>query len=117
MIRHIVFFSCQSSQSRDKIVEGLSLLTSIPSAIRVEIALNSKIDQIENEMDVIVYAEFNTEDDLKAYKDHPLYQESIRRVRPLRDKRIAIDFDVENAITDPLSEFDSKKQREAEALP
>ena len=29
---------------------------------------------------------------LAAYKAHPLYEESIRRVRPLRDQRIAADF-------------------------
>jgi hypothetical protein len=117
MIRHIVFFSCRSDVHRDKIVEGLSLLTAIPSALRVEIALNSKIDQIENEMDVVVYAEFANRDDLKAYKDHPLYQESIKRVRPLRDKRVAIDFDTDLAISLPLLDLKNLVISEAEPLP
>jgi len=117
MIRHIVFFSCRSIEDRDKIIEGLSLLTAIASAQAVEIALNSKIDQIENEMDIVVYAEFATRDDLKAYKEHPLYQASIEKVRPLRDKRIAIDFDTVTATKEPLIALDTLKTLKAETLP
>jgi len=40
----------------------------------------------------VVYGEFADEAALTAYRTHPLYQESIRRVRPLRDTRVAADF-------------------------
>lgn len=99
MIRHIVMFSCKDEKDRQAIFDGLSILTAIPHAQKVEIALNEKIDQIQNDMDVIVYAEFASIDDLRAYKAHPLYQASIDVVRPLRDVRIAGDFHSDRAAT------------------
>lgn len=97
MIRHIVMFSCKDPADRDTIRRGLSILTQIPQAALLEIALNEKIDQIGNDIDVIVYGEFATLDDFRAYKAHPLYQESIARVRHLRDVRVAADYTVSNA--------------------
>ena len=37
-------------------------------------------------------ADIKDETALAAYKAHPLYAESIRRVRPLRDIRVAADL-------------------------
>jgi hypothetical protein len=37
-------------------------------------------------------ADIENEDELAAYKAHPLYAESIRLVRPLRDIRVAADL-------------------------
>lgn len=45
-------------------------------------ARNRKSDELGNEIDVIVYGEFDDELELNAYKAHDLYQESIRQVRP-----------------------------------
>ncbi|WP_375781052.1 Dabb family protein [Bradyrhizobium sp. ma5] len=59
-----------------QIVEGLSVLTAIPYARRLEIARNRKSDQFGNEVDVVVYGEFDSEMDLAAYKTHDLYQEA-----------------------------------------
>ena len=44
-----------------------------------------KVDQIGNDVDVVVYAEFADEAALAAYKAHPTYAEATRRVRPLRE--------------------------------
>jgi hypothetical protein len=92
MIRHIVLFTAKDKTHIDKIVEGLSVLTAIPHARRLEIARNRKTDQFGNDIDVVVYGEFDNEMELAAYKAHHLYQESIRRVRPLREKRFAADY-------------------------
>lgn len=76
----------------DQIVEGLSILTTIPHARRLEVARNCKTDQLGNDIDVVVYGEFENETELAAYKAHELYQESIRRVRSLRELRLAADY-------------------------
>ncbi|MGY3473559.1 Dabb family protein [Bradyrhizobium ottawaense] len=94
MIRHIVLFTAKDKAQIDKIIERLSVLTTIPHGRRVEVARNRKTDQIGNDIDVVVYGEFDNEKELAAYKEHPLYQESIRRVRPLRELRFAADYDV-----------------------
>lgn len=100
MIRHIVLFSAKDKAHIDEIIEGLYVLTTIPHARRLEVARNRKTDQLGNDIDVVVYGEFENETELAAYKAHDLYQESIRRVRPLRELRFAADY---NASTDARS--------------
>lgn len=97
MIRHIVMFSSPNEADREAIYRGLSVLTQIEHATVLEIAFNEKIDQIANDIDVVVYGEFKTIEDFRAYKAHPLYEESIRQVRHLRDVRMAADYTVSNA--------------------
>ncbi|MFK4583793.1 Dabb family protein [Bradyrhizobium ottawaense] len=92
MIRHIVFFTANGKAHIDQIIDGLSVLTTIPHARRLEVARNRKTDQLGNDIDIVVYGEFDNEAELAAYKAHDLYQESIRRVRPLRELRFAADY-------------------------
>lgn len=93
MIRHIVFFTAKRPEDRVRVREGLELLKGIPDCIRLEIAENRFEDPIPGPSpDVVVYGEFEDEAQLAAYKAHPIYQELIARVRPLREMRIAADF-------------------------
>ena len=94
MIRHIVFFRARNREDVGAVLEGLSILKTIPHASRLEVTLNGKIDQLGNDVDVVVYGEFADAAALAAYKAHPTYQESIDRVRPLRDLRMAADYEV-----------------------
>lgn len=110
MIRHIVLFTAKNKAHIDQIVEGLSILTTIPHARRLEIARNRKTDQLGNDIDVVVYGEFDNETEFTAYKAHDLYQESIRRVRPLRELRFAANYNASadtrftsTAATDPVA--------------
>lgn len=91
MIRHIVFFTAPPEHI-DAVVEGLQLLATIPHALHFEVTRNSKVDQISNEIDVVVYGEFADAAALAAYKAHPTYAEATRRVRPLREMRYSADI-------------------------
>ncbi|MHA6266181.1 Dabb family protein [uncultured Aliiroseovarius sp.] len=93
MIRHIVFFTSKRPENRETIREGLELLKGIPDCRHLEIGSNLANDPIPGPSpDFIVYGEFDDEAQLAAYKSHPLYQQAIQRVRPLRELRIAADF-------------------------
>jgi hypothetical protein len=92
MLRHIVMFSCKDLKDRDTIYQGLSLLKGIPEAQTLDVAFNEKIDQLGNDIEVVVYGEFADAEALRAFKTHPLYQQAIDIVRPLRDVRVAADF-------------------------
>jgi quinol monooxygenase YgiN len=102
MIRHIVFFTV-SPEHIEAVRAGLSILTEIPSATRLEIGTNVKTDGFHRSIDLVVYGEFEDEAALAAYKAHPLYEESIRRVKPLREERYAADYVVEDAVRARLS--------------
>lgn len=93
MIRHIVLFSAKDAANLPTIIEGLRLLAGTHEAQHFEVSENLKRDGIGNEIDVVVYAEFADEAALARYKAHPLYQEAIRIVRPLRERRIAVDVE------------------------
>lgn len=92
IIRHVVFFSSKSPADIDRIVDGLSMLSAIPHVRHFEVTRNRNEDRFGNEVDVIVYAEFDDDAALAAYRAHPIYQDCIEIVRPLRDLRIAADF-------------------------
>jgi len=91
MIRHIVFFSAKDGVDVETVRAGLMILAQIPDAAHLEVGVNAKVDALGNEVDLVVYAEFEDQAALDRFKKHPLYAESIRRVRPLRDLRIAAD--------------------------
>ena len=97
MIRHIVFFTAKDPSQLDAIVEGLELLGTITHSSHFEVTRNRKVDQIGNDMDVVVYAEFADAAALAAYKAHPIYAEATRRVRPLRELRFAADVTAREA--------------------
>ena len=94
MIRHIVFFSAKRPEDVDAIREGLMMLRDIPHSQHFEVGRNLQSDTISGpEIDVVVYAEFADEAALAAYKAHPTYEACIARVRPMREVRIAADFE------------------------
>ncbi|QGX98966.1 Dabb family protein [Roseovarius faecimaris] len=97
MIRHIVFFSAKRDEEIEAIREGLTMLRDIPHSQHFEVGRNLRSDQITGTpVDVIVYAEFADEAALEAYKAHPIYEACIAKVRPLRDVRIAADFEADS---------------------
>jgi hypothetical protein len=92
MIRHIVFFSARRPEDLAAIRDGLRLLGTIPHVRAFQVADNRKVDPLGNEIDVVVYGEFDDEAALAAYKAHPIYDEATSRVRPLRELRFSADF-------------------------
>jgi len=93
VIRHIVFFTVKDGADKETVFQGLSLLAGIPHKLHLEVGRNLLTDVISpGGPDFVVYAEFTDEEQLAAYKTHPIYQQSISIVRPLRDLRMAADF-------------------------
>nr|WP_217482864.1 Dabb family protein [Sulfitobacter maritimus] len=91
-IRHVVFFSAKDPKDIPAIVAGLWKLADIPYSTTFEICENTRVDALSGDVDVVVYAEFPDAEALAAYKAHPIYQEAIDIVRPLRDMRVPADF-------------------------
>jgi quinol monooxygenase YgiN len=92
LIRHIVFFSARDRNDVERVRAGLTELARIPHSQFFEVALNSKVDPLSDEVDVVVYAEFADQAALAAYKAHPLYAATTAKVKPLRELRFSADF-------------------------
>ncbi|MBZ9863847.1 MULTISPECIES: Dabb family protein [unclassified Mesorhizobium] len=91
MIRHIVFFSVRRKEDVEAVRSGLLALGKIPHSKHFEVTLNTKVDQFSNAIDVVVYAEFEDEAALAAYKAHPIYADTTSKVKPLRELRYSAD--------------------------
>ena len=92
MIRHIVFFSARANEDVAAIKAGLEPLGQIPYASIFEVSLNAKVDPLCDAVDIVVYAEFPGQAELAAYKAHPIYAETTRKVKPLRERRYSADI-------------------------
>lgn len=91
MIRHIVFFSARQGEDVEAVRTGLLALGDIPHSQLFEVTLNTKVDPLCDRIDVVVYAEFEDEAALAAYKAHPLYAQTTSKVKPLRELRYSAD--------------------------
>ncbi|TPI57722.1 Dabb family protein [Mesorhizobium sp. B3-1-3] len=91
MIRHIVFFSVRRSEDVEAVRSGLLALGKIPHSKHFEVTLNTKVDLFSNAIDVVVYAEFEDEAALAAYKADPIYADTTSKVKPLRELRYSAD--------------------------
>lgn len=98
MIRHIVFFSAKDPQDIDLIATTLAGYRKIPGVKNFEIGRNRKVDALENDVDIVLHAQFDTQADLTAYKNHPLYLAGIDIIRPIRELRIAADYGEEDIV-------------------
>ena len=91
MIRHIVFFSAKRGQDVETIRNGLLALAAIPHSSHFEVTVNTKADPMCDAIDLVVYAEFADQTALAAFKAHPIYDETTRKVRPMRELRFSAD--------------------------
>lgn len=91
MIRHIVFFSAKQGEDLNAIREGLKALGTIPHSTVFEVSINTKVDPLSDEIDIVVYAEFPDAEALSAYKAHPTYARTTATVRPMRELRFSAD--------------------------
>lgn len=92
MIRHIVFFSVKPSSDINAVEQGLKELSRIRHASHFEVVRNSKVDPMDDRIDLVVYAEFKDVLALNAYKSDPLYNQTTQKVRPLREMRFSADY-------------------------
>ncbi len=91
MIRHIVFFSAKNPKDVEAIRAGLSQLAAIPHSSTFEVSINRKTDPLSDAIDLVVYAEFTDDAALNAYRAHPIYKETTKRVKPMRELRFSAD--------------------------
>jgi quinol monooxygenase YgiN len=102
VIRHLVFFTARDPADLDTMRATFATLAAIPGVRGFEVGVNTRADaRTDDEPHLVVHAVFDDADALEAYKAHPIYQRSVAVVRPLRELRIAVDYEVDGAAPPP----------------
>lgn len=92
MIKHIVMFSLKES---DKDVEKLErklfdLKNFIPEIVHIETGRNFSKRKVA--YDLVLITEFNSEEDLQTYIDHPEHQKVVEYINEVNEKLAVVDY-------------------------
>ena len=101
MIKHVVLFKLQPfAEGNSKHENALYLKRKleqlqgvVPELIKMEVFINMPGVSDEN-YDLMLIAEFNSVEDLKAYANHPAHLKVTSFMSKVREGRAAIDFEV-----------------------
>ena len=93
MVKHIVLYTLKEGVDKAAAVTLIKeqlepLVGKIPGLLHMEIR------RAFQGMDYALYSEFESEQALKAYADHPLHQEAKKHFFHLLDSRVAADYEV-----------------------
>ena len=99
MIKHIVMWKIKDSHEgmnkdelMDKIKQDLEGLKSgIPEIKEMEIGRNS--NELPTSFDIALYSEFESQEDLDIYKEHPDHLEVAQFIRQVTTDAVVVDYE------------------------
>ena len=101
MIKHIVLWKLREFPSREEKLKTaknlrqklMEMKKSIKQIRTIEVGINTDKASASN-YDVILMTQFDSINDLQAYKVHPAHQELVEYLQTIRELRVAIDYEV-----------------------
>ncbi|HSA33190.1 MAG TPA: Dabb family protein [bacterium] len=100
MIRHVVMWTLfESADGHDRAANALRAkekLLALKDKIPLVRAMEVGIDLLHSDRsyDLCLIASFDSLDDLAAYNDHPAHREVAALMGKIREKAVAVDFEV-----------------------
>ncbi len=99
MIKHIVMWKIKESHEgtdKDEIMDRIKgelegLKSSIPEIKTMEIGRNS--NELPTSFDIALYSEFESQEDLDIYKEHPEHQKVAQFVRQVAVDAVVVDYE------------------------
>lgn len=96
MVKHMVMWKFKAEVSNEKKLDMKRQLEAlkgvVPTLIDIEVGLD--ISGKEASMDMVLYSEFASMDDLAAYAGHPEHVKVVEFVKPLVCERAVVDYEV-----------------------
>ena len=100
MIKHIVMWKLKDeAEGGTRIENGLkmqemlhSLRGKIDTLKHLEVSV--KIEDSLPEADIVLYSEFDSMEDLKAYATHPLHVDCVAFIKSVVESRYVVDYEV-----------------------
>ncbi len=96
MIKHIVMWKFKDGAAEAEKLEMKrqleALKGTVPSLVDIEMGLD--LSRKEASMDMVLYSEFQTLEDLAAYAVHPEHLKVVEFVKPLVCGRAVVDYEI-----------------------
>lgn len=93
MVKHIVVYTLKEGVDKDDAVKLIASKLE-PLVGRIPGLRHLEVRRCYAGMDYALYAEFDTPEDVKNYRAHPLHQEAKTHFHYLLDQRVAADYEV-----------------------
>lgn len=94
MIVHIVMFTFKEQNKRENIAKAkemlLALRKSIDVLVSIEVGVN--FDTAERAMDLSLYSEFQTKEDLETYAVHPEHLKVVEFIKSVTEYSKVVDY-------------------------
>ena len=95
MIKHIVMWTLVESEDKQENLIRMKLLLDglvgrIPEIVKLEVVINPVTSP--EPLDIVLYSEFKTRDDLSVYARHPEHLEVGKFIKSVCQTRSAIDY-------------------------
>jgi len=96
MIKHIVMWKFKDEVAEADKLEMKRQLESLKGVVPTLIDIEIGMDVVGSDAskDMVLYSEFNSLDDLKAYAEHPEHLKVVSFVKPLVCERAVVDYEV-----------------------
>ncbi|MFC1484449.1 Dabb family protein [Candidatus Neomarinimicrobiota bacterium] len=99
MIKHIVMWRMKHNEAEHEQEQQLfsmkerleSLPQAIPQIRHFEIGLN--VNPSERAMDIVLYSEFDSREDLSSYVEHPAHQAAASYIRTITSEVRIVDYE------------------------
>ena len=93
MVKHIVLYTLKEGVDKE---EAVALIASVlePLVGKIPGLKHMEIRRCFSGMDYALYSEFDSAEDVKNYRAHPLHEEAKRHFFHLIDTRVAADYEV-----------------------
>ena len=96
MIKHVVMWKFKNEASEADKLEMKRQLEAlkgvVPSLVDIEIGMD--VSSKEASMDMVLYTEFKSLEDLAAYAGHPEHLKVVEFVKPLVCERAVVDYEI-----------------------
>ena len=93
MVKHIVLYTLKEGLDKD---ESVKLIASVlePLVGQIPGLKHLEVRRAYVGMDYALYSEFDTAEDVKNYRAHPLHQEAKSHFHHFLDTRVSADYEV-----------------------
>lgn len=97
MLRHIITWKLTAENATEKLENSATIAAALQGLVPLipeirSLTVASNVVSLDTNWDLVLVADYDDEQALRAYIDHPEHQRVVGIIRPLVAQRAAVDF-------------------------